>query len=99
MIGAAAAAANLLFEFSIPAKKEDILTKNRKGKVIFVNFTARSNFCKKFFNVQSFCPLYTNSLFSFQTKYCFLLKLFYCYSSFALIFELKYSVDIVLILY
>ena len=37
MIGAAAAAANLLLEFSIPEKKEDRLTKSKKGKVILVN--------------------------------------------------------------
>ena len=43
-IGAAAAAANLLFEFNIPEKKEDKLTNNKKGKVILVNSTARLNF-------------------------------------------------------
>ena len=32
MIGAAAAAANLLLEFSIPAKKDDRLTNNKKWK-------------------------------------------------------------------
>ena len=43
MIGAAAAAANLLFEFKIPEKKDEILMKNKKGKVILVNSTARLN--------------------------------------------------------
>ena len=42
-IGAAAAAANLLFEFKIPEKKEDKLTKNKKGNVILVNSTAKLN--------------------------------------------------------
>ena len=37
MIGAAAAAANLLLVFNIPEKKEDKLTKNKKGNVILVN--------------------------------------------------------------
>ena len=37
IIGAAAAAANLLFEFRIPEKNEDKLTNNKKGKVILVN--------------------------------------------------------------
>ncbi len=44
MIGAAAAAANLSFEFRIPEKNEDKLTNNKKGKVILVNSTARLNF-------------------------------------------------------
>ena len=44
IIGAAAAAANLFFEFKIPEKNEDKLTKNKKGKVILVNSTARLNF-------------------------------------------------------
>ena len=44
MIGAAAAAANLLFVFNIPEKKEDKLTKNKKGNVILVRATAKSNF-------------------------------------------------------
>ena len=44
IIGAAAAAANLLFVFSIPEKKEAKLTKNKKGKVILVSATAKSNF-------------------------------------------------------
>ena len=44
IIGAAEAAANLLFEFKIPEKKEDKLTKNKKGNVILVNSTARLNF-------------------------------------------------------
>ena len=43
-IGAAAAAANLFSEFKIPAKKEDKLTNAKKGKVILVKSTARSNF-------------------------------------------------------
>ena len=33
IIGAAAAAANLLFEFKIPEKKDDKLTNNKKGKL------------------------------------------------------------------
>ena len=44
IIGAAAAAANLFLEFRIPEKNEDKLTKNKKGKVILVNSTARLNF-------------------------------------------------------
>ena len=44
MIGAAAAAANLLLEFKIPEKNDEILTKNKNGKVILVNSTARLNF-------------------------------------------------------
>ena len=43
IIGAAAATANLLFEFKIPEKKEDKLTNNKKGKVILVNSTAKLN--------------------------------------------------------
>ena len=43
MIGAEAATANLLFALSIPEKKEDKLTKNKKGKVILVNSTAKLN--------------------------------------------------------
>ena len=43
MIGAAAAAANLLFEFNIPEKRDDKLTNNKKGNVILVNSTARLN--------------------------------------------------------
>ena len=42
-IGVAAAAANLLFEFNIPEKKEHKLTNNKKGKVILVNSTAKLN--------------------------------------------------------
>ena len=42
-MGAAAAAANLLYEFSIPEKKEDRLTNNKNGKVILVNCTAKLN--------------------------------------------------------
>ena len=41
---AAAAAANLLFVFKIPASIEDKLTKSKKGKVILVNSTAKLNF-------------------------------------------------------
>ena len=37
MIGAAAAAANLLYELSMAPKKEAKHTKNRKGKVILLN--------------------------------------------------------------
>ena len=48
--GAPAAAANLLFEFKIPEKNEDKLTKNRKGKVIFVSSTAKLNLFKSFTN-------------------------------------------------
>ena len=44
IIGAAAAAANLLLEFKIPEKKDETLTNNRKGNVILVNSTARLNF-------------------------------------------------------
>ena len=44
MIGAAAAAANLLFEFKTPEKKDDILTNNKNGNVILVNSTAKLNF-------------------------------------------------------
>ena len=43
MMGAAEAAANLLFEFKIPEKKDDKLTNNKKGNVILVNSTARLN--------------------------------------------------------
>ena len=43
-IGAAAAAANLLFVFKIPDSIEDKLTNNKKGKVILVNSTAKFNF-------------------------------------------------------
>ena len=42
MMGAAAAAANLLFELSIPAKKEERLTNNKKGNVILVRKIVRS---------------------------------------------------------
>ena len=44
MIGAAAAAANLLWEFKIPEKKDERLTNNKKGKVILVNSTTKLNF-------------------------------------------------------
>ena len=43
IIGAAAAAANLLLEFKIPEKNEDKLTNNKNGNVILVNSTARLN--------------------------------------------------------
>ena len=49
-MGAAAAAANLLLELSIPEKKDDKLTNNRKGKVILVNSTARLNFISSVIN-------------------------------------------------
>ena len=49
-IGAPAAAANLLFEFKMPEKKEDRLTNNRKGNVIFVSSTAKLNLFKSFTN-------------------------------------------------
>ena len=44
IIGAAAAAANLLLELRMPEKKEDKLTNNKNGKVILVSSTARLNF-------------------------------------------------------
>ena len=44
IIGAAAAAANLLLEFKIPEKKEERLMNIKKGNVILVNSTARLNF-------------------------------------------------------
>ena len=44
IIGAAAAAANLLYELSIAAKNEANHTKNKKGKVILLKSTASSNF-------------------------------------------------------
>ena len=40
IIGAADAAANLLWELSMPAKKEDRLTNIKKGKVILVKSVA-----------------------------------------------------------
>ena len=43
MIGAAAAAANLLFVLSIPVKKDDKLTNNKNGNVILVSSTTRLN--------------------------------------------------------
>ena len=42
-MGAAAAAANLLLELSIPAKNDDKLTNNKNGNVILVSSTARLN--------------------------------------------------------
>ena len=44
IIGAAAAAANLLWEFNIDDKKEDKLMKIKKGKVILVKKIVRSSF-------------------------------------------------------
>ena len=44
MMGAAAAAANLLLEFKMPEKKDERLTNNKKGNVILVSSTARLNF-------------------------------------------------------
>ena len=44
IIGAAAAAANLLYELSMAAKKEAKQTKNKKGKVILLKSTASFNF-------------------------------------------------------
>ena len=44
IIGAAAAAANLLLEFNMPEKKEERLTNNKKGNVILVNSIAKLNF-------------------------------------------------------
>ena len=44
IIGAAAAAANLLLEFKIPEKKEDKLINNKNGKVILVNSIAKPYF-------------------------------------------------------
>ena len=40
IIGAADAAANLLWEFNIPAKKDDKLTNIKKGNVILVKSVA-----------------------------------------------------------
>ena len=48
IIGAAAAAANLLWEFSIAEKKEARLIKNKNGKVILVKFMAMFNFSVSF---------------------------------------------------
>ena len=44
IIGAAAAAANLLLAFRMPEKKDDKLTKSKNGNVILVSSTAISNF-------------------------------------------------------
>ena len=44
IIGAAAAAANLLFALSIPEKKDDMLTNNKNGKVILENSIAKLYF-------------------------------------------------------
>ena len=46
IIGAAAAAANLLWEFKIAEKKDAKQIKNKKGKVILVKFIATSIFSK-----------------------------------------------------
>ena len=43
IIGAAAAAANLLFEFRIPEKKDDKLTNNKNGNMILVKEIVRSS--------------------------------------------------------
>ena len=43
IIGAAAAAANLLLVFRIPEKKDDKLTNNKKGKVILVKYIVNSS--------------------------------------------------------
>ena len=43
IIGAAAANANLLWEFNIAAKKDDKLTNNKKGKVILVKYIVNSS--------------------------------------------------------
>ena len=48
IIGAAAAAANLLYELSIAAKNEAKHTKNKKGKVILLKSIARLNFSGSF---------------------------------------------------
>ena len=53
IIGAAAAAANLLFEFKIPEKKDDKLTNNKNGNVILVNSTAKLNFISSIY--KSWC--------------------------------------------
>ncbi len=50
MIGAAEATANLLWEFNIAEKKDDKLTKNKKGKVILVRLIAISNFSESLIN-------------------------------------------------
>ena len=43
IIGAAAAAANLLLELSIAAKNDDRLTNNKNGNVILVSSIAKLN--------------------------------------------------------
>ena len=50
IIGAADAAASLLFEFGIPEKKDDKLTNNKNGKVILVSSTAKLNFTSSSIN-------------------------------------------------
>ncbi len=44
IIGAAAAAANLLYELSIAEKKDARQIKNKNGKVILLKFVASFNF-------------------------------------------------------
>ena len=53
IIGAAAAAANLLYELSIAEKKDAKHIKNKKGKVILLKSTARFNFSNIF--IKSWC--------------------------------------------
>ena len=50
IIGAAEAAANLLWEFKIAEKKEDKLTNNKNGKVILVREIVKSNLSEYFSN-------------------------------------------------
>ena len=57
IIGAAAAAANLLLEFKMPEKKDERLTNNKKGNVILVNSTARLNFMS--FSIKPGAMIYT----------------------------------------
>ena len=59
IIGAAAAAANLLCEFKIPEKKDDKLTNNKKGNVILVRLIAVSNFSE--FSVKPGAINFTNN--------------------------------------
>tara|TARA_B100000575_G_C22871125_1_gene508301 strand:+ start:224 stop:724 length:501 start_codon:yes stop_codon:yes gene_type:complete len=49
-IGAAAATANLPFEFKIAEKKEDMDTNNKKGKVILLKSVANLNFSGSLLN-------------------------------------------------
>ena len=55
-MGAEEAAANLLWEFNIAAKKEDKLTNSRKGKVILVKSIASSIFSLKSTNPGAIKP-------------------------------------------